>query len=88
MAADEKLFVVYQDWVHQNTGTHLDVGIEEDVKWQQIRENIIFLPTQRYGVLSSWVRKRVVATITVELDIIRNRQWKAERVINFQMVIL
>ena len=27
-AADDKLFGVYRDWVHQNPGTHLDVGIE------------------------------------------------------------
>ena len=34
MAADNSLFGVYQDWVHQNTGTNLDVGINEDVKWK------------------------------------------------------
>ena len=33
-AADDALFSVYQDWVHQNTGTHLDDVINEDGKWQ------------------------------------------------------
>ena len=27
-ASDNKLFGVYQDWVHQNPGTYLDGGIE------------------------------------------------------------
>ena len=34
-SANDKLFVVYQDWVHQNSGTHLDGDIEEDGKWQK-----------------------------------------------------
>ena len=36
MAADDTISIVYQDWVHQNPGTHLDGGIEEDGKWQKI----------------------------------------------------
>ena len=28
------LYGVYQDWVHQNPGDHLDGGIAEDSKWQ------------------------------------------------------
>ena len=28
------LYGVYQDWVHQNLGYHLDGGIAEDSKWQ------------------------------------------------------
>ena len=35
-AANDKLFIVDQDWVQQNSGTHLYGGIEEDGKWQQI----------------------------------------------------
>ena len=34
MAADEVLFRVYYDWLHQNISTHLDGGINEDGKWQ------------------------------------------------------
>ena len=30
MYANDKIFGVYQDWLQQNTGTHLDGGIEED----------------------------------------------------------
>ena len=32
IAADDMLFNIYQDWVHQNPGTHLNGGIEEDGK--------------------------------------------------------
>ena len=31
-ASDNALFGVNQDWVHQNPGTHLDGGIDEDGK--------------------------------------------------------
>ena len=37
--ADDMLFGVYQDRVHQNPGAHLDDCIEEDGKWQNRREN-------------------------------------------------
>ena len=35
MDANDKLLGVYQDWVHQNPGAHMDGGIEEDSKWQE-----------------------------------------------------
>ena len=35
-AADDVLFQIYKYWVHQNPGTHLDGGIDEDGKWQAI----------------------------------------------------
>ena len=34
-AAGNALFGVYQDWLHQNTGTHLDGGIGEDGNGQE-----------------------------------------------------
>ena len=34
LGADYMLYSVYQDWVHQNTGDHLDGGIMEEIKWQ------------------------------------------------------
>ena len=41
MAADDNIFGVYQDLVHQNPGIHVDGGIEYDGKWKQIRNKII-----------------------------------------------
>ena len=34
LGADYMLYGVYQDWVHQNIGDHLDGGTAEDIKWQ------------------------------------------------------
>ena len=34
LGANDMLFRVYQDWMHQNPGEHLDVGIAEDGKFQ------------------------------------------------------
>ena len=34
LGADYMLYGVYQDWVHQDPGEHLDGGISEDSKWQ------------------------------------------------------
>ena len=33
-ASNDKLFSVYQDWMQQNPGTHLDGGINEYGKWK------------------------------------------------------
>ena len=33
-AANEKFFDLYQDWAHQNPGTHLDGGTEKYGEWQ------------------------------------------------------
>ena len=44
--ADDNILGVYQDWVHQNPGTHLDGKIEEDSKWQELWKNwLLFSPT-------------------------------------------
>ena len=88
MDASDALFGVYQDWVHQNPGTHLYGGIREDGKWQAIWKKLVCLPTQRYNVTSGQVRKRFVSTLTAEPNGRRGRKWNAERVIVFQTFIL
>ena len=71
-AADDILFEIYQDWVHQNPGTYLDGGIEEDGEWKKRWEKILFLPTQRYDVQYGWIGKRFVETLVVEIYRIQN----------------
>ena len=56
-AAANELFGVYQDWVHQNNGTHLDGGITEGGKWQYRRRKLFCFQNQRYDVPSSYVGK-------------------------------
>ena len=38
------LFNINQGWVHQNPGTHLDGGIEEDGKWEKDTEKSNLFP--------------------------------------------
>ena len=69
--------------MHQNTGIHLDGGIEDNGKSQHIWKNIICLRTQLHDVLYGWVRNIFVLTLVVELDGIQNQNYNAERVIIF-----
>ena len=34
LGADYMIYGLYQDWVHQNPGEHLDGGIAEDSNWK------------------------------------------------------
>ena len=45
MTANDMIFGVYQDWVHQNPRTHMDGGIEEGGKWQERWKNWFVWPT-------------------------------------------
>ena len=87
-ADDDVLFGIYQDWVHQNPGTHLDGGLEDNVKWQVIWEKLVCLTTQHYDVPSGQVKKIFVSTLAAYFDGIRDWKWNADWAINFQTVIL
>ena len=53
--AEGMIFGVYQDWVQQNHGKHMEGGITEDGKWQDMWKNLsVCLPnatTHRMGKL-------------------------------------
>ena len=57
MGADYMLYSVYQDWMYQNPGDHLDGGIAEESKWQVRWKKIVCIPTQRYDSPSGKVGK-------------------------------
>ena len=59
---------VYQDWMHQNTGEHLDGGIPEDGKWQARWEKIVYIPTQLYDLLSGKFGRMFFGILFLELD--------------------
>ena len=82
------LYGVYHDWVHQNTGNHLDGGIKEDDKFQANWEKLVCLPIQHYNTPYSRVVRRFIAIFGVEINVIQARNWKADQVIAFQLVIL
>ena len=82
-AADDKLFGIYEDWLHQNFVTRLWGGVKNYDKWQQSWKKIIS-PTQHYDVPSGRVGKWFVAALAVVLGGIRNQQWNVESVIIFR----
>ena len=87
LGTDSMIYGVYQDWVHQNPGEHLDGGISEDSKWKARWKRLFFL-TQCDDAPSGKVRKIFVGILSVELDGSRDRKWNVERVIVFQSIIL
>ena len=51
-------------------------------------EKLVCLPTQRYNVPSRKFGRKIVTTLSVELNGIQDWKWNSERVIVFQLVIL
>ena len=83
---DRKLLGVYGDFVHQNDGTHLDGGIEDDRIWQERWKKLVVLPTKRYDAPRGGVGRQFVEGLADELEGIR--KWNSERFLVFQMVTL
>ena len=75
---DYMLYGVYQDWVHQNTGKHLNGEIVGDSKWQEQWEKLVCMPTQRYDATSRKSGKRFVGILSVDLGGFCARKWNAE----------
>ena len=88
IGTDYMLYGAYQDWMHQNTGDHLDGVIPEDSRWQAQWKKLVCIPTQRYDSPSRKVGNIFVGILSVEPDGFHARKWNAERVIFFQSVIL
>ena len=86
-AANDVLFGVYQDWVHQNPGIHLDGEINEDVKWQARWENLFVFPPNATMYHLAGLGKGFLDS-RAYLYCIQGRKWNAKRVIILQTVIL
>jgi hypothetical protein len=65
---------VYGDHVHQNPGTHLNGGIEDDAMWQRYHRRLIVYPSQRYDAPNGPVGRRLVETMTSLLEGVRSSQ--------------
>ena len=59
------LYGLYQYWVHQNPGEHLDGGIAKDIKWQARWEKLVFMQTQRYDAPSGKFGKRFFGILSI-----------------------
>jgi hypothetical protein len=62
--ADLKLKEVYGDYLHQNDGTHLDGGIQDDAEWQERWRKLVPLPAQRYQAPGGAVGRRFLRILT------------------------
>jgi hypothetical protein len=88
LEADLKLMKVYGDYIHQNDGTHLDGGLQDDSVWQERWRRLIILPSQHYDAPSGSVGCHFVHILTEELEGICCQKWNLERFLVFQMVVL
>ena len=86
-APGNALFGIYQDWVHQNPGIHLDGEINEDVKWQARWENLFVFPPNATMYHLAGLGKGFLDS-RAYLYCIQGRKWNAKRVIILQTVIL
>jgi hypothetical protein len=88
--ADQKLMEAYGDYIHQNDGSHLDGGIQDDDVWQEhCWCKLVILPPQHYDSPSGPVGCRFVRLLTKEeLEGIHSRKWNSKQFLGFQMVIL
>ena len=85
---DLHFWEVYGDWLHANTGTHLDRDFHDDSAWQAWWRDLAVMPSRRYGTSSGRIGRRFVRTLGVEFKGVLDRQWNSERFIVFQTVIL
>ena len=82
------LFGVYQDWLHQNPGEHLDIAITKDGKWQNLGVKHVCIPTYQYAVPSRKFGSRFVGILYVGIDGVCARKWNPKCVIVFHLFIL
>jgi hypothetical protein len=86
--ADLQLYEVFGDYVHQNSGQHLDGGIADDELWQNYWRRLIVYHSLTYDAPSGAVGRRFIDMLAVILEGLISRKWNAERFIVFQMVVL
>ena len=86
--ADQKLDEAYGDHHHQNSGSHLHGGINDDAVWQLRHKRIISARPSRYQVPSGRAGRRFISMLTKEFQGVRERKWNSERPIIFAAVVL
>ena len=83
-----RLQEVYRDWVHANTGTHLDGGVHDNSAWQAWWSDLAVMPLRRYDAPSGKVGRRFVGSMREEMKGVLDRRWNSERFIVFETMIL
>jgi hypothetical protein len=86
--ADRMLDKAYGGYVHQNSGTYLNGGIEDNAMCQGYHRRLIGYPSQRYDAPNGPVGGRLVETMTSLMEGVKSRKWNSERFLLFQIVVL
>ena len=79
---------IFGDCVHQNPGQHLSQGVPEDADWQDCWRRLVVFPSQTCDLSKGKVGRLFLEMLSDIIDGILARQWNAERLIVFQLVIL
>ena len=85
---DQKLYEVYGDYIHQNDGTHLDGGIENNDEWAEQWRRLVSLPQKTYDVPKGKVGRKFTTLLAVELNNVLDRKSNAEKFLAFQICML
>jgi hypothetical protein len=86
--ADRKLDEVYGDHVHDNDGTHLSGGINDDRLWQRYWQQIAQEKPRRYNLPQSKEGKLFLTQLVLELQGVQDPNWNFARIFVFTAVIL
>ena len=86
--ANRLLDDVLGDHVHNNNGTHIKGGIQDDKRWQVRWARLVQLHPSLYEAPKGKTGRRFLSLLVDEFKGVRNRIWNSEHVIVFMMVVL
>ena len=89
-ACDDKLFEVYGDTIHRNTGDHMPGGVDvvQDAFWRRKYREVTSSNLSLMDLPSGKPSERFILKAIEEFKGVRERKWNSERVIVFFAVIL
>lgn len=85
---DIKFEEAFGDYLHENPGTHLSGGIEDDKMWKDFWKILVSLPVSRYLLPSKSGGKPFIDQLSREVKGIIERKWNSEKMLVFCSVIL
>ena len=86
--ADKKLDMVYGDHVHQNNGSHLSGGVDDNAAWQACWTQLCGVSHRHYSVLSGQIGRMFIWGLASKICGAYERHWNWERPLAFAAVVL